>query len=376
VLEKVYVGELTATDLVMREEDNPSTIAFGVSAFPPLWRLFQRTTGRQSVSVAEAINDVDFFGVGVNAGNIGVAVSDALGGSPADKADVLYTLDGGATWTAMTNQPFAGAENIASAKGFLIGANTYRVIAARGTTDAGNPMEIAYTDDWGVTAWHTVNVGSTNGQFAQGAHSLFVYDPYNIWLVAGAGYIYYSDDAGLTWDTQEAGVATVNDLYAIHFATDRIGYTVGEADTILKTEDGGASWTATADNTNAVAILRTVSVLDGDRVWVGTAAGKLFSTVNGGETWVEKAFTGSGAGVVSSVEFVKGSMEFGFMLHTSVAPVGTAFFTIDGGYSWDPITTFTNTGLNGIAVIDANNAFFAGEIQGSTGVIGKIFARP
>jgi photosystem II stability/assembly factor-like uncharacterized protein len=376
VLEKVYVGELTATDLVMREEDNPSTIAFGISAFPPLWRVFRKTTGRQSVSVAEAINDVHFCGVGTNLGNVGVAVSDALGGSPADKGDVLYTTDGGATWTAMSNQPFAGAEDIASVTCFLIGADTTRVMAARGTTDAGNPMEIAYTDDWGATAWNAVNVGSTNGQFAQGPHSLFAYDPYNIWVVAGAGYIYYSDDGGLTWDTQEAGTATVNDLWAIHFVTDRIGYTVGEADTILKTEDGGNSWTATTDNTNEVAILRTVAVLDADRVWVGTAAGKLFSTIDGGVTWVEKAFTGSGSGVVASVEFVKGSLEFGFMIHNSTAPVGTVFATIDGGYSWDPITTFTNVGLNGIAVIDANTAFFGGEIQGSTGVIGKVFARP
>ena len=56
--------------------------------------------------------------------------------------------------------------------------------------------------------------------------------------------------------------------------------------------------------------------------------------------------------------------------------MGTVFATIDGGYSWDAVTTFTNTGINGMYVHDLNTAFFAGEPQGSTGVIGKVFAKP
>jgi len=91
---------------------------------------------------------------------------------------------------------------------------------------------------------------------------------------------------------------------------------------------------------------------------------------------LERAFTGSGAGVVANVKFAKDSELFGFMAHNSAAPVGTVFATIDGGYSWDAVTTFTNTGINGMYVHDLNTAFFAGEPQGSTGVIGKVFAKP
>lgn len=376
ILERVRFGEKTISDVVMREEDNPSMMGFAISALPPLYREYQKTTGRQSIGLAEAVNDIHFCGIGYDKGLVGVAVSDAIGASPSDKADVVYTTDGGVTWTSMSNQPFAAAENIASVTCFLIGRSTTRVVVARGTTDAGNPMEIAYTDDWGATAWHTVNVGSTNAQFAQGPHSLFAYDPYNMWVVAGAGYIYYSDDGGLTWTTQDAGIATTNDLHAIHFVTDRIGYAVGESDTILKTEDGGQSWTLTTDNTGVSAILTTVAVIDSDTVWVGNASGQLFYTEDGGITWTEKAFSGSGAGSVASVEFLTGASLFGYMVHNSASPVGKVFFTIDGGYSWEEITTFTNAGLNGIAVIDLNNIFFTGEIQGGTGVIGKVFPKP
>lgn len=375
VLEKVRVGEKTATDLAMREEDNPSTMAFGISALPPIYRVYQKTTGRQSSGVAEAVNDIHFCGVGLDLDQVGFAVTDAVASSPSDKGDVLYTLDGGATWTNTAVKPFAGAENITSVTCFLVGKNTTRVVVARGTTDAGNPAEIAYSDDFGAT-WTAVNVGSTNAQFAQGPHSLFAYDPYNMWLVAGSGYIYYSDDGGLTWDTQDAGVATSNALHAIHFATDRIGYAVGASDTVLKTEDGGLSWTATDADPNSGDTLSTVYALDGDNVWVGTDGGLLYYTDDGGETWTERSFSGSGSGKVQSIEFAPGSTLFGFMLHQTTGPVGTVFSTIDGGYSWDAVTTFTNAGLNGIAVIDQNTAFFTGEIQGGTGVIGRVFAKP
>jgi len=375
VLGSAYIGERSVNDVAMREEDNPSTMGFGISALPPLYSVFQKTTGRQSISAAEAVNGIHFCGVGFEKDQVGFAVTDALTGSPSDKADVLYTRDGGATWTATGTQPFSAAENIGAVTCFPIGRRSTRVVVARGTTDAGNPMEIAYSDDWGST-WQVVSVGSVNGQFAPGPNSLFALDTYNMWLVVGNGYIYYSDDAGLTWSTQDAGVATTNALWGIHFLNDRIGYAVGAADTILKTEDGGLSWTATLDNTGVSAVIRTVAVLSSDVVWVGTAAGQMWYTDDGGETWTEKAFTGSGAGSVQSIEFVNGSDLFGYMLHQTAGPVGTVWFTLDGGYSWDSITTFTNSGLNDISVTDVNTAFFTGELQGGTGVIGKVFAKP
>lgn len=373
VLEGVRVGERTAESLAMREEDTPSTMGFGIGALPPVYRIFQKTSGRQSIAVTASINDVHFCGVGANLAKVGVAVSDFIAGP--GKAQVLYTLDAGATWTATATQPFANSEDIRSVTCFLVGRNTTRIVVARGTTDAGNPMEIGYSDDWGAT-WNLVNVGSTNGQFAPGFDSLYAYDPYTMWLVAGAGFIYYSEDGGITWSAQESGSLTANDLWAIHFATERIGYAVGEADTILKTEDGGATWTATAASTGVVAILNTVHVLDADNVWVGNASGQMFYTDDGGATWTERAFTGSGAGNVKSIQFVPGSREFGFMVHNTAGPVGSVFWTIDGGFSWEPITLFTNVGINGMYVADANTVFIAGEAQGGTGVIGKVFAKP
>lgn len=373
ILQKVRIGEQTAENLAMREEDAPSTLAFSVSALPPIYKVFQKTAGRQAQSVATAINDVHFCGVGTQAGKIGVAVSDFIAGP--GKAQILYTWDGGGTWTATATQPFANSEDIRTVTCFQIGKNTTRILVARGTTDAVNPAEVAYSDDWGAT-WTLRNVGVTNAQFAPGPASLFALDPYNIWLVAGSGFLYYSNDGGVTWTTQENAGTTTNALWGVHFASERVGYAVGAADTIIKTEDGGETWTLTATNTGVSAVLQTVYVIDNDNVWVGAANGRLWYTENGGVTWAEKTFAGSATGEITDIQFLPGSTLFGYMAHNNGTPVGTMYFTIDGGYSWDPIVLPTNTGVNGIAVIDENTVFFTGEAQGGTGVIGKVFAKP
>ena len=369
VLEKAYIGEKTASDLIMREEDNPSTMGFGISAMPPVYRVFKKMTGRLSSGTAEAINGIHFVSA-----KIGFAVNDALSGSPSDKAGVYYTTNKGVTWTAAAALPFAGAENIAAVTAFYIGRSTVRVVVARGTTDAGNPMEIAYSDDYGAT-WSTVNVGSTNGQFAKGPHALYAAGPYAMWLVVDDGYIYHSSDGGITWSTQSSGGATSEDLVCVHFVSEKVGYAGGLNDAIVKTEDGGVSWTATTGDTNSSADILDLHVIDADHVWVGTDDGEIFYTEDGGITWTERAFSGSGTGDIKALKFLDGSSLFGFMLHNSASPVGTVKVTIDGGYTWESITTFTNSGLNDIFIMDENTAYFAGEVQGSTGVLGKLQAK-
>ena len=55
------------------------------------------------------------------------------------------------------------------------------------------------------------------------------------------GHIIYSDDRGESW-VQAQNVPTRNTITAITFLDDKTGYAVGHDATILKTEDGGESW--------------------------------------------------------------------------------------------------------------------------------------
>lgn len=377
ILGDAYISDRGASDLVMRETDTMSTMTFGITAFPPLYRSYKKATSRQSVGMAAAANAVAFLDdvrcASANnpvqrACKIGFISGDTSTGSPSGTVDVYYTTDYGSTWTATAADPFAASEIVSALAVFLVGANTRRVIAARGSTDAGNPAEIAYSDDSGTT-WTQVNVGSTNAQYVLAPGGLFALDAYNIWMVVGGGYVYYSNDGGLTWDTQESGTATSSNLNGVHFADNKVGYAVGASDAVIRTIDGGVSWSATTDDPNSTSNLRCVYCLDAQRVWVGTESGRLYYTEDAGATWTRRRFTGDTAGQVRDIKFVNDLI--GYMIHDTAAPVGRVFTTMDGGYTWELVTTTTNSGLNALSVCDENNFYAAGEVNSGSAVLIK-----
>ncbi len=52
------------------------------------------------------------------------------------------------------------------------------------------------------------------------------------------------------WDVQKSGVN--DDLWGVSFVNRQVGYAVGEANTLLKTTDGGNTWTALMERKEGV----------------------------------------------------------------------------------------------------------------------------
>lgn len=375
ILAPSLVSDRTRNSMVMRESSETSTKAYAITAMPPVYEVFKRVTSRASIAEVSQINDISFCnqvrclsdaGPAQRKCKVGFVAANALAGSASAVAGVWYTTDYGATWTQTAADPFGAAEHIAAVACFELDPTTTRVIVARGVTDAGNPAEIAYSDDFGTT-WTNVNVGTTNGQFVQGPHGMFLLDGNHIWLATDGGYIYFSEDGGVSWTAQEEGNATSEDLNAVHFASDRIGYAAGGAGDVLRTIDGGFSWTKVSDPVNAV--LNTIQTLDAQRAWSGSAAGRMYYTEDGGTTWNERTFSGNGVGAVNDIAFF--SDLIGFMLHDNAGPVGRVFGTIDGGYTWEAITTVTNAGLNSLAICGSDDFWAVGNPSGGTGILVK-----
>lgn len=366
VLGGIRIGEKTASDLVHHDTDTPSTMGFGISAFPPVYRVFQRAVGRRSVAETQSLTDISFCGLGADLGKIGIIGCENNG---AATPDVLYSSDYGATWTATAADPLAVSEKIASVCCFPVSRATTRFLVALGTTRVAAPMAVAYSDTLGA-AWTSVNVGSTNGQFAEGPSSLFMYDSDLGWLVTSGGYIYRTQDGGLTWTVQDAGVTLGGDGHAIHFITDRVGIVGGAAGKIAVTQDAGVTWTLVT--VPAATIIKTVWIIDTDHLWAGGANGNLYYSNDGGTTWNTRVFPGAGAGAVNNIGFAPGSALMGTMIHDAAGPVGTVFTTIDGGYTWESWTTPINVGLaGGLFVLDENVSWVVGAAQGGTGVVLK-----
>lgn len=366
------------SNMVARTPDDNGRVeqTYDVSA-EKILRLAEPAISRQQISETQNIRDITFC----NSENcrteeeayqascqVGYAVANAApGGSVAATANVLKTTNGG-TWTPTATDPFLGAEDISAVDCFEYGRDTVRVIVARGSTAAG-PAQIAYTDDSGAS-WIKVTVGSVNGQFVPSAHALEALDIYNIWVATDDGYIYKSEDAGLTWTAQLSGGVTSDPINTVRFIDANVGWAAGDNNIILRTTDGGTTWaTVTGPSGQGAADIRVVEVIDRNRAWIGFSDGKLYRTVDAGVTWEQMSFSGSGVGEVTDVRYFDDTL--GYMLRNNGTGVGRALWTIDGGKTWAELVLNTNTGYNAMHICDEWSFFIAGDIESSTGYIAK-----
>ncbi len=111
--------------------------------------------------------------------------------------------------------------------------------------------------------------------------------------VVAAGYwgaAYVSDDAGKTWNKGETGTRQL--LYDVSMADATRGWAVGQSGTILRTVDGGLTWTRQANNkVEEDTHLFAVQALDANTAWaVGEWGGRLF-TDDGGTSWQDRSLT-------------------------------------------------------------------------------------
>jgi hypothetical protein len=251
------------------------------------------------------------------------AVTTAAGGSPGTPPDVVYSIDRGANWYAHDIEAFSTAQaasGIACLGGYVVAiSNAYG--------------GLAYADkDEFDTVSDPVFTGVQTG-FVAGS------EPNDIWavstvafIVGDMGYVYQSTDptAGVT--VLDAGVATIAQLNAVHALSENYAVAVGNDGSVIYTTNGSV-WAAS--NTNPVAIgvdLNCVWMLSTSHWLVGTSNGRIYYTLDSGNTWTEKAFPGSGAGVVYDIAFATASV--GFASHSTAAPRARILRTYDGGHQW------------------------------------------
>jgi photosystem II stability/assembly factor-like uncharacterized protein len=378
VFVNVRITSRGLTNLTARTPDDNarSEQTFDLSA-EELLRLVTPTINRQSISETQSINDITFCNEETCRTDedpasaicqTGFAACDGPLGSPSASANVLVTTNGG-TWAATDADPFDIEENVSGVECFALSRDTTRVLASRGSMNAGIAAEVAYSDDSGAT-WTLVTVGTATGKYVPTGQSMFAFDRNSIYVGLDNGYIYKSTDAGLSYTAIESGTIHAAAWNAIMFVDENVGWAVGAANIIARTIDGGTSWSqVTGPAAEAGNDVLTVWVLDRNRAWIGYDSGRLYYTLDAGVTWSERAFTGSGVGDVRDVAFLNDSL--GFLATDNASPLGAIHWTIDGGYTWTALTTPTNAGLNRLYICDQWTIFTCGEAQGGTGFIAK-----
>lgn len=269
--------------------------------------------------------------------------------------------DGGQTWAV-------GAS--AEGRTRLSAVSETVVLAWTGGTSFNTDGRVLRSDDGGQT-WTdlgTVIVGGTR--------ALTTVDPQTVAAMSTGGDLFHSADAGQTWALAFASPGPrPSSLSAIApaFADAQTGYVAYGRGFVLKTTDGGASWSQVSSGHGesltdvdrfedgrliAVGEDRTVLTSDGDGRWVlrqfpatsefsvalkavhvvGPQSavavdeeGRVYSSTDGGATW-------TAGGAVPAFAFDAADLHFSTLLDGWVAGAGNTqgalFRTTDGGDSW------------------------------------------
>ena len=145
--------------------------------------------------------------------------------------------------------------------------------AAGGLTDTATVV-VFFQPGWYTQASNTGN--DLNGVF-------FLPNGRDGWAVGDAGTIVHTDDAGASWGNQASSTSfNLNDVW---FTTDVTGFAVGNAGTIMRTRNAGASWTRLT--VPATENLMGVCFADSSHGWVVGSNGIALRTENGGTSWTK-----------------------------------------------------------------------------------------
>jgi len=176
--------------------------------------------------------------------------------------DGIYkTTDGGVTWTAQSNIATKQLRDVhfSSAKGVAV----------------GDALKIIYSTNGG-TSWTAATIGTlpSNVPSTTNLRRVSFVTGDNVIAVGGKA-ILRSTDAGATWTLADTAST---DLYDVKFnSAGTIGYAVG-ASYCLKTTNGGTTWTNVLDTTvTHKSTLYSCAIDPAGNVWVGSTNSTMYT---------------------------------------------------------------------------------------------------
>lgn len=299
------------------------------------------------------------------------------------RGEVWVTKDAGATWTK-TQNPY-------NTSLYALGLNP----ATKRLVTAGNGGVISTSADWG-TNWSMIstsitvqllkriqflnaNTGYAVGGSAVTADSLgeivkttnggavwnkLAFNPKarvysQFWLdekigwigVAGANGIYKTTDGGTNFTaTTVTGMTSTPTWYEIKFVDANNGYAVGQSGNIVKSTDGGLTWTSLVSPFGTT-IIYSMHVFDVNNLIAVGGSGKGYRSTDGGATWTALSL---GTGSLYYVSFVDKNL--GLICGSS----GVLYKSTDGGASWNLLTTGSTSTLYAARFQDQKIGWFAG----------------
>jgi hypothetical protein len=151
-------------------------------------------------------------------------------------------------------------------------------------------------------------------------------------IVGDGGYIYSTEDPGTGVTLLDAGTASADDYNDVSALNDEFAVAVGQNGSIAVTSNGSI-WSGITTSPIGIGTHFTSVLAASKDVWLlGASNGRLYYTVDGGASFSESAFPGSGSGSVQDIAQATASVLY--LSHTTAGGVGRILRSTNGGFSW------------------------------------------
>lgn len=313
-----FSGAVDLGTRMSRDSNDPlmdSVSAMGVALYPVGALGFGEEAATEVV--VEVIDAV--YGQSITCGTCGMendgsqviyALTRANVGSPAAPGQLIYTVDGGATWitTSITGIGATAEPRYIDIAGdvLFVGTDLTTLFYSRIDPNTGIPG-----------TWNTVTLPVA-------MRDVYVQSPSAIFFSADTGRVYKTTDIAAPPTLIDSG--GVDNLLRITGDGNGTLIAVGANGRVYRSLNNGVTWaTLTAP---AATSLNAVAVLGDNDIWAGGADGILYHTKNGGTSWVSAYTTG---GAINDLVFATREVLWLSYAASSVAHLVTS---LDGGASF------------------------------------------
>jgi len=252
------------------------------------------------------------------------ALTKAAGGSAGTPADIVYTLDGGQNFYAHDIDSLSAAEE----PNALACLGDYVVVVSVASLSLHYAPKADFKAGTGDPVFTEVATGFVVGKGPQDIWSI----GQKAFIVGRGGYVYMTTDPTGGVSVLDAGIATLDNLRSVHALSKTFAVAAGENGSVIFTEDGSIWKAVTLKPVGAGVHINTIKAKNKKEWWIGTSNGRTYYTLDQGVSWTEKAFPGSGAGVVYDIVMATDSVFY--LSHATAAPLGRLLSSFDGGHSW------------------------------------------
>ena len=370
-------------DLVITsEEDNDQIMVTASASADYEYRVKKMTparTGTAALLGDQPINDIEYCDSPDCGGYCG---------DPSDGCTVIFGV------TDADTTPYTNPNLVKGVKNLNTGAIVWSNIPILGLNGAAENIEcagkrigvtsnsdsaFAYNDDANQDQdeWNVVTLPRTP---STNHNALFARTSREWWVGCTLGYILKSIDGGANWSEVHSATITTQTINAV-FAYDKdLIVAAGNGGVILKSNDGGQTWQDLTETTTTAANILDIVVPPNrtKEIYIGTNNGRIFRSINGGDTFSRVAFDGDSVGTVDDIDFCGPCAgDVMFILHNDAGPRARILRDLSGGAGGADIeivmdyTQVIGNGidLNALACCSVNEVIAAGENFGGFPVV-------